>query len=1657
MHPRPYTLFKGDITLNSSTPDSIVQSCHKVYTPRSGVNEIWGDITVADIDNNGWNDIIFQVLGEKSINILYQETELSFREAFIEHNWYGTTNGIRGPQMDVGDLDLDGDIDLVVPDNHPQDRDLSWYENIEGKLYRHYFNGELPGIYMSKTADVDRDGDLDILVTVGKDQVVENEILLFEASDDRITQNWVIHDSIDNPQDLELAYIDNDDYIDVVVVEKDAGKLIWLQNNQTKYAWEAQEIDRNLLNPQGIATGDLEQDGKEDVVLASMGDNSILVYQNQGDGLFTKEIIGEQIIAPIEIELFDWEQDGDLDVVIVCENVNAPLVILKNTDSNFERVTVNLPEVWGTDLEIADWDGDLLPDILVSTTSSLSAESGQVYFLKNEGNTFQTIRVFETEFTIETLSTRKIDPGESIDLLLGFSAAAPNQVEVGFNRLGSVETTYPLSSAQGTVGSINVMDVNGDSIPEVFFADKTNKALNQITIDPLIFSSDSTSNDSSAQNVDSLFSRLAFAGYGLNRGSVAWGDYDNDNDLDLLVTGVKTGVEEEKVGTVFRNDGANRFFDASISLPKVSHGEAQWIDYTLDNRLDIVIGGLTEAEQPILALYKQSPTGIFEPDTTFLTSETFCLAWGDLNQDGAPDLVQMNDNGIQLYLNKLDAWENANSISLDFDLPSLSGCSVKLFDFNNDHTLDIALVAETATQKLFRLFKNTGDAQFEPILRENLFGLGSDPSVDIGDYNADGFPDILISGDDTENIPRVWIYENQNGSDDFTLKPLSIEGVERGQAIWGDLDNDGNLDVVLSGRGTSGNPLSLIYQGLPDGTYRILYDGLISIDRSHTALGDFNKDKKLDIAAVGINYPDGINTPQFQLYQNQTFTANTPPKSPSNLREVFHTDGSITLIWDPGTDAQTSTKGLSYNLYLGSAEGTTDIISPESNLANGFRKVPKLGNVQQNTSWTIHGVEPGEYYWGVQSIDGSFEGSTFAHKSFSFFDPNETPDLSVSSVVINPSKIEPGDSITVNIVLENLGLVGVSSHQLGLYLSEDSMYNPGDGFLGIITLSAVEGLSGQSLDTSFQVPLNLIGQGTNTYYVFAIADPFNEVHPELSEDNNTGFALLEIGALVPQLSIDPLSPEIRDQEIDLLVTLQDIYAVDSAKILYRGICTPEESPWNISYAVEINSDSVLFVLQPEWADPQGLEYQIQLEVNEGDALNSEIQYLYRYYEEPGITFSDLPGANPGGFNTPERNSSYEGAYRIISVPLNLADPSISSVFEENLGNYNKKEWRLFQYIPISNVFQEYQAGLSEVSPGEGLFFIQKESNSIQTGAGRTVEANRNKPFSVSLKAGCNVIGNPYNLPIDWEKVIALNPQADFQEELIIHEGGYKPAMEIKAYRGAFVWVSEDVTIDLPIAAIGPKRIGNKSYSSLDQPRWEVPLTLRSSHNTYELGGIGMHPDAQISRDPKDRFTPPRFLDYLELNFYHPEFMWERFTKEVVPTAGSYIWEFVVESSDSLSSGILSWDNSFFGENDKELWLYDVEAQFGVDMRNQSEYGFQGLGNHRFHIYFGNLDQVLSSFPIQTIRLGMPYPNPAAKYVKIPVFIPDGYSEEANVIISNALGQQVFTHKISVSHPGSYEFEWNLPYMPGGRESSGMYFIQLREGENQVQTRTLFVR
>ncbi len=449
---------------------------------------------------------------------------------------------------------------------------------------------------------------------------------------------------------------------------------------------------------------------------------------------------------------------------------------------------------------------------------------------------------------------------------------------------------------------------------------------------------------------DQFTEQTSIALTGVYWSSVAWGDYDNDGDLDILLTG---DSDTDPISKIYRNNGDSTFTEqTSIALTGVGSSSVAWGDYDNDGDLDILLTGDSDTD-PISKIYRNNGDNTFTEQTSIaLTGVIRCsAAWGDYDNDGDLDILLTGWTGVsrisQIY------WNNGDNTFTEQTSIALTGVnygSVAWGDYDNDGDLDILLSGYTGgTSIISKIYQNNGDNTFTEQTSIALTGV-SDASIAWGDYDNDGDLDILLTGStSTGGISKI--YRN-NGDNTFTEQTsIALTGVYSGSAKWGDYDNDGDLDILLTGYTGTGST-SKIYCNNGDNTFTEQTSiALTGVYWSSAKWGDYDNDGDLDILLTGDTGTSRIS----KIYRNNNITPNTLPSAPSNLSSIV-TTGSVTLSWDKSTDNETPQNGLRYNLVIGTTPGAVNTLSPMSDRNTGYRRVINLGNTNHNNSWTIKGL-----------------------------------------------------------------------------------------------------------------------------------------------------------------------------------------------------------------------------------------------------------------------------------------------------------------------------------------------------------------------------------------------------------------------------------------------------------------------------------------------------------------------------------------------------------------------------------------------------------------------------------------------------------------------------------------------------------------------------
>ena len=537
--------------------------------------------------------------------------------------------------------------------------------------------------------------------------------------------------------------------------------------------------------------------------------------------------------------------------------------------------------------------------------------------------------------------------------------------------------------------------------------------------------SDSDGNPSSISRglftIDQFIEQTSISLIGIRSGSTEWGDYNNDGNLDILLTG-DPGIGGP-ISKIYHNNGNNTFTE-QLSLPGIKYCSINWGDYDNDDDLDILLTGDSGISGLLSKIYRNDGNNTFTEQITLTGVKNGSAAWGDYDNDGDIDILLIGDSGIGGRVTKIYRNDGNNTFTEQITLTGVKNGSAAWGDYDNDGDIDILLTGDIGVEEpISYIYRNNGDNTFTEQTSIVLTGIVWG-SVAWGDYDNDGYLDILLSGSITleDYVPVAKIYRN-NGNNTFTeQKAITLVGGWRSIVNWGDYDNDGNLDILSTGWAGE-HSVTKIYRNNEDNTFTDQTSPSLAVAVGAYAgsvkWGDYDNDHDLDILLTA---DTGTEVPVTKIYQNTTTTPNTPPSPPSNLKAVVN-GSNVIFSWDKSSDNETPQNGLTYNLVIGTNLGACDILSPVSDINTGKRKIVSMGNAGHCNSKIIKGLPSGKYYWSVQSIDNNFSGSSFAPtQSFIVQEPQtikltnpESGDTLIAGSISNITYTSIGNSGYINL------------------------------------------------------------------------------------------------------------------------------------------------------------------------------------------------------------------------------------------------------------------------------------------------------------------------------------------------------------------------------------------------------------------------------------------------------------------------------------------------------------------------------------------------------------------------------------------------------------------------------------------------------------------
>jgi hypothetical protein len=753
------------------------------------------DVYAADVDGDGDLDI----LGAASVanDIAWWENTAGDGSTWAEHTVDGEFDGVRS--VYAADVDGDGDLDVLGAAHDAND--IAWWENVDlagpgtgdGSAWtKHTVDAVFNGAWSVYAADVDGDGDLDVLGAA------------YAASDIAWWENETIHRSAYYPAAGEVAVdatfdgafgaraadIDGDGDLDALGAASAADDIAWFENTASDgSAWTEHTVDGEFDGAFSVCAADVDGDGDLDIVGAANTADDIAWWENvdlagpgTGDGsAWTKHTVDWVFNGAIRVYAADIDDDGDLDILGAAYDAND-IAWWENTAGDGSAWTKHAVDTAFNDVYdvyAADVDGDGDLDVLGAATGVVD----DIAWWENttgDGSAW-TKHAVDTAFDgASGVYAADVDGDGDLDVLGAANVADDIAWWENIAGDGSAWTEHTVDAAFGGAYDVHAADVDGDGDLDVLGA--------AVTADDIAWW-ENTAGDGSAWTehaVDADFD-------GAN--SVYAADVDGDGDLDALgaanvaddiawwenqggqfaLATTDTAPASMKTGTM----------DDILAIEVIHRGRSGDSDLELVT-LELlfrgcygslcIAGNLTSAQAnelfDDLRVYKDTGSGVFESGTDTLVTTVAPLALTDGVQtvtfsDGDAN-VQVAHGTPQTYfvvVNRVNSAPGSPTVDR-FTITHITQASSTAEDRSHDIGLTLEYIANAASSQVIA-------AELLPVNSSNDPGNGA---CNASECTLREAVTIATTGDTVTFAPTLAGVTITLGSEITLTKDLTIDG-----------------------------------------------------------------------------------------------------------------------------------------------------------------------------------------------------------------------------------------------------------------------------------------------------------------------------------------------------------------------------------------------------------------------------------------------------------------------------------------------------------------------------------------------------------------------------------------------------------------------------------------------------------------------------------------------------------------------------------------------------------------------------------------------------------------------------------------------------------------------------------------------------------------
>ncbi len=519
-----------------------------------------------------------------------------------------------------------------------------------------------------------------------------------------------------------------------------------------------------LVGITDLFSADLNNDTFKDLIVCSSSTKNIIWYKNVNGDLYHQKplTISEGLNIPKSLFASDMNNDGLIDVVATSQ-FDDKIVWYQNlgNDSFSSELVIGTGVDDPRSVVVGDINNDGYNDII----SGSFADKETIYYLNNGNGTFQN--------------------------------------------------KYTLHMFNNNVGKVRVIDINNDNLLDIvtfisgskFYWSKNNGNGNFEDPNLINISADNSAADFIDINNDGYIDLIYNSIYGqlsavLNQGGLSFSgniiiddipnysnrivakDIDNDGLIDISIR------NSHSIGW-YKNNGAgfNQIINVIDGIAGAGTKPFLMEDIQNDGNREFIVADESDMEKLLYFTYDQAENNYVENILDMYIGGAKNVRIFDIDNDGLNDVLSSYRT---LVWNKNMGNGNFSSYKILTNVFNEASASYKLeiADLDGDGLKDIIGVTYTKLD----IYRNMGNAQFDLAYTSNLTSEPLD--IDIADINGDSKPDILITFANTQNGIGKFINPGDFNFGTISYISSSLLGYDPIAISSGDIDNDGDIDIV---------------------------------------------------------------------------------------------------------------------------------------------------------------------------------------------------------------------------------------------------------------------------------------------------------------------------------------------------------------------------------------------------------------------------------------------------------------------------------------------------------------------------------------------------------------------------------------------------------------------------------------------------------------------------------------------------------------------------------------------------------------------------------------------------------------------------------------------------------------------------------------------